>query len=293
LPGSSGRASRPELRDGLDALCVEEGAGSEALRAASIQLARNRTWRLLEPSLRAGVCPPAAFPVKIGRSFAKEELVGIKRLCLGLVLPFLLLPVDAWGEVKVVRRADGTLLMFNEPGSSRPAEGGTTPRLRPAPQPQWTEWISSHAAEQGLDSRLVQAVIQVESAYDPRAVSRKGAQGLMQLMPTTAHLLQVDDPFDPQENIRGGARYLRLMLDLFEGSLELALAAYNAGPGAVQRYGGVPPFDETREYVRRVLTLYRGAPQELPRAAARPSQEIRVHRESGGHLVMATAAGGG
>jgi soluble lytic murein transglycosylase len=103
---------------------------------------------------------------------------------------------------------------------------------------------------------LVKAVIAAESSFDPDAVSRKGAQGLMQLMPTTARSLGVDDPLRPDENVDGGVRYLRDMIDRF-GNLSLALAAYNAGPAAVDRYRGVPPYPETRDYVKRVLTYYR------------------------------------
>jgi hypothetical protein len=214
----------------------------------------------------------------------------VKRVCVGLGLAFLLLPLEAWGEVKVVRRSDGTLLMYNSGGSPKPGAGATI--LRPAPDPQWSTWIEQHAKRQRLDPRLVQAVIQVESSFDPRAVSRKGARGLMQLMPETARELEVPDSFDPEENIRGGTAYLRQMLDLFDGSLVHALAAYNAGPGAVRRHGGVPPFDETREYVRRVLTLYRGAPQELPGVSTRPAREILVRRGTDHGVVMTTASGG-
>jgi soluble lytic murein transglycosylase-like protein len=211
----------------------------------------------------------------------------LKRTYLGLALAALLLPLEAWGEVKVTRRPDGTLLMYNLGTAARPASAPL--KLREAPDPQWSEWIEDHAGRQRLDSRLVLAVIQVESGFDARAVSRKGAQGLMQLMPDTARLLRVPDPFDPRENIRGGTSYLRQMLDLFDERLELALAAYNAGPGAVRRHGGIPPFEETREYVRRVLTLYRGAPQELPRVSIRPAHEVQVRRVSDSGLVMTTA----
>lgn len=119
--------------------------------------------------------------------------------------------------------------------------------------------IQPAAAKYGLDPNLVAAVIWAESSGDPNAVSKKGAQGLMQLMPATARELGVGNVLDPGQNVDGGSRYLRKMLDEHEGDLSLALAAYNAGPNAVRRYGGVPPYRETRDYVGRVLRVYERA----------------------------------
>ena len=117
------------------------------------------------------------------------------------------------------------------------------------------------ASRYSLDPLLIKAIILTESAFNVRAVSRRGAQGLMQLMPDTARDLFVRNPFDPHENIAGGSRYLRSLLDTFDENLVLSLAAYNAGPNAVMRAGGVPDFQETREYVVKVLKKYRSLRQ--------------------------------
>ena len=120
--------------------------------------------------------------------------------------------------------------------------------------------IQSSSKEFGLDPVLVKCLILVESGFNPLAVSRKGARGLMQLMPGTARAYGVSDIFDPAQNIRGGVRYLNFLLNLFRGDLNLAIAGYNAGEGAVARYGAVPPYDETQDYVRKVLTAFNGTP---------------------------------
>jgi len=116
--------------------------------------------------------------------------------------------------------------------------------------------IADAARQHGVDPRLVAAVASRESAWNPGAISRTGACGIMQLMPATARFLGIINPFDARENIFGGARYLRTLLDTFNGDLDLTLAAYNAGPGAVQKFGGVPPYRETKDYVRRVRATY-------------------------------------
>ena len=114
--------------------------------------------------------------------------------------------------------------------------------------------INSCALKYGVDKSLVKAVIQAESGYDPNAVSPKGAAGLMQLMPKTAQDLKVANSLDPSENIRGGVRYLKFLLDTFKGDVSLALAAYNAGLSKVAQYRGIPPYEETRSYVGKVLS---------------------------------------
>ena len=116
--------------------------------------------------------------------------------------------------------------------------------------------IDEASQQYGIDPKLIQAVIHVESNFDPQAVSPKGAQGLMQLMPQTARDLQVSDVFSPKENIDGGTRYLRYLMDIYNQDMSLALAAYNAGPEKVNLYRGIPPYQETKTYVQRVTQIY-------------------------------------
>jgi hypothetical protein len=125
----------------------------------------------------------------------------------------------------------------------------------PLPAVPYGEIIDKVATKHQVDPKLVRALIQVESAYQPRARSPKGAMGLMQLMPATARQYSVDRPYEVESNIEGGIRYLRTLLDRFPSQLPLALAAYNAGEAAVARFGGIPPYRETRDYVARILQL--------------------------------------
>jgi soluble lytic murein transglycosylase-like protein len=119
---------------------------------------------------------------------------------------------------------------------------------------EYEQIISSCATKYGVNPCLIKAVIHAESGYNPNAVSSKGASGLMQLMPGTARSLKVSNSFDPKDNVEGGVKYLRFLLDTFRGDVSLAVAAYNAGLNKVARYGGIPPYNETRTYVNRVLS---------------------------------------
>jgi soluble lytic murein transglycosylase-like protein len=143
--------------------------------------------------------------------------------------------------------------------------------------------IREVAERNGVDPALVEAVIRVESAFNPWAVSPKGAQGLMQLMPRTANALGVRDSFNPRQNIEGGVRHLRYLLDRYPGNLSLAVAAYNAGEGAVDYYGGVPPFAETRQYVQKVLQRTGG---DRVKSAAEPPPVIYRYQDADGTLTF-------
>jgi hypothetical protein len=175
-----------------------------------------------------------------------------------------LLPHPASAQIYTWRDAQGHLVLSDRPAGQAAAYGGgpaiggirTTRPVVGRRSASYDGIIEEHAGVHGISPDLVRAVIQVESGFNPRAVSPKGAMGLMQLMPATATRYRVADPFDPAENIRAGVAYLRRLLDRYSNRVELALAAYNAGPGAVDRHGErVPPYRETREYVRKITSV--------------------------------------
>jgi soluble lytic murein transglycosylase-like protein len=130
--------------------------------------------------------------------------------------------------------------------------------LKPARE-YYNKLVYAKSNKYNVDPSLVSAMIKVESNWNYKVVSRSGAIGLMQLMPSTARAMDVKDPLNPEENIEGGIKYLRYLLDRFDGDLTLAIAAYNAGPTKVRKYNGIPPIRETRQYVKRVLTIYNGS----------------------------------
>jgi soluble lytic murein transglycosylase-like protein len=143
----------------------------------------------------------------------------------------------------------------------------------------------------GLDPRLVDALVRAESDYNPRALSRKGAMGLMQLMPQTARRLNVDDPYDPEQNVRGGVQEFSRLIERYSGNLGLALAAYNAGEGAVSRHQGIPPYRETRNYVSTIMENYTGRPYRL---GSRRMMRIpvRLQRDLASGTVLITNVSG-
>lgn len=201
-----------------------------------------------------------------------------------LLLPALLPGSGEASDARVYRRVDvsGATHYSNIPATPNPFVSRGVKR---AGNPSGVRLLIRSAARRyGVDPRLVEAIIAVESDFDPGAISPKGAKGLMQLMPETAIRYAVQNPFDPLENIAGGIRYLRDLLRRFPGDLRSVLAAYNAGETAVVKHRGVPPYRETRAYVSKVLRRY-GRPGTLIR---RYAPEVRIYRFSGnrGHIIF-------
>lgn len=190
-------------------------------------------------------------PIDTSRIFGLTVLA----LCGYFALPIPLIHAEVYQYID----AKGTISLTNVPADVRYRRVDIHPnRLHPMITERELEpMISRFSRQHQLHPALIRAVIKAESDFDPMAVSRAGAIGLMQLMPQTAVRLDVRDLYDPEDNIGGGTKYLRQLLDRFRGNLPLALAAYNAGEHVVDRYRALPPIDETRQYVRKVLRYYR------------------------------------
>jgi len=207
------------------------------------------------------------------QGFSRRRLTALLLLSFGLLS--IAAPARA-GSLCAIQSSTGATVYTNMPTN----EGRCASAASPAVTPSWGEFRGSGGTEPRFDSMirnwagqyhvspaLVHAVVSTESAYNPVAVSSKGARGLMQLMPQTARRYGVRDSFDADQNIRGGVAHLRDLLDTYGGDTRLAVAAYNAGAGAVNKYSGVPPYAETRQYVKSVLGKMRAAGDRVGTAA--------------------------
>lgn len=202
-------------------------------------------------------------------------------------------PVPTSGAViRAARSAASEVKTFLDSKSQQPTSAHSTPNSSlnlgltsgGYSQQDIDSAIDEAAKRHDVDPNLVRSVVKVESNFNPNAVSRKGAMGLMQLMPATARSLNVSNPFDPQQNVDAGVRHLKALLESYGGDVRLSLAAYNAGQGAVARHAGVPRFAETQNYVRRITDLYGGGG---PRFNFGPIREpVRVQRDSRGVLLI-------
>ena len=222
-----------------------------------------------------------------------------------------LLPVSSFADIYSYTGSDGTMHFTNVPSGDnryrlymkgkdgKRGRGGAGARGGASVPPgdtsserfsRYDDVIRQAATLYQIPEELVRAVIKVESDYDPRAVSRVGAQGLMQLMPETAERMQVRDIFDPRENILGGVRYLRVLANMFNGDLQLTIAGYNAGENAVVQHGGIPPYDETEDYVVEGAHLLPALPRQ-PRSHRSEPEAGRLARVAGRRAASGTSLG--
>jgi len=178
---------------------------------------------------------------------------------LGVCLVMLICSSNAAADIYMYVDSEGVLHFTNAPTSNkykvylkeRPRKQGSD-----RDSTDYDDFIQEASDRYGVAFSLIKAIIRAESAFNPKAVSRKGAMGLMQIMPENFKAFNLEDPFDPQQNIMAGARYMAELLDRFQGKVPLALAAYNAGPTKVEAYRDIPPYQETEEYVKRVMKFY-------------------------------------
>ena len=203
----------------------------------------------------------------MGQPSSRPSLSRCSRLafaCLGGLVATIV-PAPGRADIYKTVGADGVVSFSNTKSKGAALYQKTADRAAvflpsdtsPERYTRYDDWIREAATLYQIPEALVRAVIRVESDFDPRAVSPANARGLMQLVPQTAERMMVTDSFDPRQNIFGGVRYLRVLANLFNGDIELTIAAYNAGEGAVMKYGGIPPYQETQDYVVKVLANYR------------------------------------
>ncbi len=188
-----------------------------------------------------------------------KSRLKISKTCLLVILLFFMAVPNGYGNIYLFINQEGDLIYTNRPTAS---DNKVFVKKKPSPAllqkiPANYDHIIARAARRfGLSVSLIKAVIKAESDYDPMATSKTGAMGLMQIMPDNASRFKLKDPYDPHENIMAGARYLKNLVTRFDGRIILALAAYNAGPGTVDRYDTIPPYEETELFVERVMTYY-------------------------------------
>jgi soluble lytic murein transglycosylase-like protein len=227
----------------------------------------------------------------------------LRRIVLGTVVFLASAPAIAQAQIYTWRDSSGNYVLSDKPKdpSARTfavSTAGTIRTTRSAPATRSNRFdmlIEEHSTTHGVDKNLVKAVIQAESAYNPSATSVKGAMGLMQLMPATAQAYGVRNPYDPAENIRAGVAYLKSLLTKYSQNVELALAAYNAGPGAVAKYGTVPPYRETKDYVKKITVAVDAAAPPVVRVyrtieyvEGRPVPRYSTINTPGAELVSTT-----
>jgi soluble lytic murein transglycosylase-like protein len=224
----------------------------------------------------------ASLPIQAGSTALRTRVMATLAMLLGLCLAN-----PAQAQIASYVDAHGRTIYINANPPAKAAGHREAGGIVLTPPAKLEGIVNAAAAQNDLDPALVQAVIQTESNWNPFAVSRKGAFGLMQLLPSTAERYGVRDVFDPAQNVKGGTRYLRDLLDRYHGDLKKSLAAYNAGEQAVQRYGGVPKYPETRAYVRKVTSTYfqSGSPR-TPEISASRQSSIRQVTGPGGRTIF-------
>jgi soluble lytic murein transglycosylase-like protein len=230
---------------------------------------------------------------RIGASPSTWNLPVLTNVVILVAVVWSVLAIPTRAQIEAQVDAQGKLVYTNEDssphrGDIRSAAHAASSASRTALPARLAHIVDAAAQRHDLDPALVDAVISTESGWNPQAISRKGAMGLMQLIPGTAERFGVDNPFDPVENIDGGTAYLKTLLDRYNGDLTKSLAAYNAGEGAVDRSGGLPPYRETRQYVRKVKDVYfrPGSGRNPSSVWSPPRIPIRKETDPDGRVVF-------